>query len=163
LSKKDPEDIRRATVDARRTCSIPGQNIVRGPTAVQPEAISGPTQPGSVLNVAQFLEIAERLTREDVVHSLLAVKAFPATSKKDEKRKIVGGEKCYGFPGPRPGTRGLTIKYPSGTADVVLIDDTGNRFRKGCPKGHSKRDPGNPWPDEVAKATEKSPLIIYKL
>jgi len=135
--------------------AAPGSQV-RGPMAIQPKAIAAPTAAESLLNVAQFLDIAERLTREDVVHSLLAVKAFPATGKKDEKKKILRVEKCHGFSGPRSGTPTLPIQYPGEPlADVVLLDDTGNRFRT--------RDAKNPWPPEITQSTDVKPLIVYKL
>ena len=140
------EFVRRAAPDA----------VVRGPMAVQPDAVAAPTKAGTTLDVAQFLEIAERLTRQDVVHSLVAVKAFLATGKEGEKERVLRVEKCQGFSGPEFGTPALGIVYPPGAAaDVVLLDDTGNRFRK--------VDAGNAWPPEVTGGAVTQPLVVYKL
>ena len=38
---------------------------------------------------------------------------------------------------------------------MLLLDDTGNRFRKG--------DAGNAWPNQVSNSPTSKPLIFYKL
>ena len=153
--KKDAEEIRRATVDARRDCASPGLQVVRGPMPVRPDSLVAPKGAKAELSTVEFLEIAERLTPRDVVHSLLAAKPFPVTPE-EKKKKVLRVEKCHGFSGPDCGEPTLVVVYPAGDpADVVVLDDTGNRFRKGSAL--------NAWPREIVEPGARKPLIVYKL
>jgi len=131
--------------------------IVAGPRPVRPEKVTDVPEGG--LDAKSFIRIAPRLCREEVVHSLLQLKWFPTkpTSKKEDKTLRVDLE--AGYSGPDKEEPRLEIRYPeSGAARVIVLDDTGNRFRQ-----TSQR---NPWPAAISSPPKNSsgrPLIIYKL
>ena len=133
-------------------------STVAGPCALKPRQVNFRTN--GTLDTKALLKIAPRLCRDDIVHSLLELKAFP--KKPDSKKKDVKTLRIEweaGFSGPDRKEPSLRIKYKeTGSESVILLDDTGNRFRKENTK--------NPWPRAVASPPEKTkvrPWIIYKL
>ncbi len=133
------------------------KQVVLGPQPVRPAGITDGAS--GALNTKDFLDIAERLRREEIVHSLLALAQFPTTAKKDDKSKTLRVEKTHGFSGPTKGDPSLAIKYPKRKEPpkIIVLDDTGNRFRKD--------DKRNPWPPEIRQevSQEAELLIIHKL
>jgi hypothetical protein len=135
------------------------QNSVLGPQPVMPDGLcQGETT--RVLSTSAFLEIAERCRRDEIVHSLLAVNFYAATIDPKEKRKLLRVEKEHGFSGPTEGDPKLVINYPaeSSQSQIILLDDTGNRFRK--------KTPENPWPTAIEQANStagENPIFVYKL
>jgi len=106
------------------------------------------------LTDAEFLKIAERLKRDEVVHSLLALDHFKL--KPDDKKNCrLRVKEKHGFSGPESGEPSLELSPPddrNGSPDIVVLDDTGNRFR---------RMPSQ-WPRSLT-STDAKPLIVYKL
>lgn len=116
--------------------------------------------PGRPLSISEFIDGAERLTRQEIVHSILAARLFPVTSDPKEKRKVLRVERTtLGYSGPLQGDPTLPVTYAaeSGDADVIVIDDTGNSFRRAGAV--------NRWPGALrsARATGAAPLVVYKL
>lgn len=103
----------------------------------------------------------EKLTRFEVVHSLLSLQVF--TDKLENEKKCKCEVKCirvaksHGFSGPDNGetaTLNVSMQDDSSVADLVILDDTGNRFR------HQNQL----WPAAIrSPAAEKKPLVLYKL
>jgi hypothetical protein len=107
---------------------------------------------GDELSTAEFLQIAERLKRDEVVHSLLALDLFRATPSSKTKDHIRVDVK-HGFSGPPEGEPKLQLLPPdtaAGPADIIVLDDTGNRFRR----AHKQ------WPSSLSSADA---LVVYKL
>ena len=109
------------------------------------------------LTIDQFLAVAERLTREEVVHSLLGVKQFPESPGNDESKRL-RVDTSYGFAGPKQSDDPqLSVKPPTGskTARVIVLDDTGNRFRRS--EAH--------WPEAISgdEPAGEDAIVVYKL
>ncbi len=106
-------------------------DYVDGPSPVVPTELTGGIKRTAIKDIARFLKFAERLKREEIVHSLLELDSYIAKpdGKKDDKRLRVS--ETFGFSGPDDPGKSLTVEAPSGFSDVLVIDDTGNRFRVG--------------------------------
>jgi hypothetical protein len=133
------------------------EDEIMGPRPSKPGAVDE-GNPGPLYTHA-FLAIAERLRRDEIVHSLLAVN-LAKTADPKEKRKTLRIENEHGYSGPANGDPTLVINYSAeaDAAQIIVLDDTGNRFRK--------NSPANPWPRAIrqpATASDGKPLIIYKL
>ncbi len=110
------------------------------------------------MGMDEFLGNAERLTRDEIVHSLLQLslyKSAPDAKKADTIRV----KWPHGFSGPKDGDPSMKI-HPPGESDnparVVVLDDTGNRFRRAPEQ----------WPAVVGKPPAPGlhpPTIVYKL
>ncbi len=131
---------------------------VMAPTPCQPRALTcegPPDQP--IQSMAEFLQIAERLTRNEIVHSLLHLGLFkgaPGSRKPDTIRVFEN----QGFAGPKdsdPSMKILPPVDPEGAARVVVLDDTGNQFRRSIDQ----------WPEMITRkpTSEISPVVVYKL
>lgn len=144
---------------------------VGAPQPVQPPEIvtlraasaakSKTRKPATVLlNTKQFIALAERFKRDEVVHSLLEAAEFPKTADPKDKSKVYRVVKEHGYSGPANGDApSLKIRYPQcPTAPrLVVLADTGNRFRKDT-------DKNIPWPDIIRqKAKMAKSLVVYKL
>ena len=129
---------------------------VRASSACRPKELSCAGTPDQPMPVGEFLGIAERLTRNEIVHSLLHLGLFKATpdAKKADTLRV---KETHGFSGPKDGDPSMKIlppDSPAGTVRVVVLDDTGNRFR---------RSPDQ-WPAAVGKPPEANPpALVYKL
>ena len=128
---------------------------VRGLRPCLPSALACGNPANKPLTLDEFLSVAERLTRSEIVHSLLELDGFPAmpgAKDRDQLRVLM----THGFSGPRDGDPSLTILPPeaAGAPDVIVVDDTGNQFR---------RTPSE-WP---ASFTDQQPkagaVVVYKL
>ena len=153
--KKDPEEKRRIEVDTRIACAPPAPQVVRGPKVMLPASHEVAKGKEVELGSADFVELAQRLTPQDVIHSLIAARPMPLTPG-EKKKKALRVEKCHGYSGPDKGHCPLKVVSPTGDpADVVVLDDTGNSFR------NDKQ--GGAWPNEILELAAKKPLIVYKL
>lgn len=119
-------------------------------------AIIKPTAP------SKSEEDLERLTRHEVVHALLVLKTVTEVDEnKDEKSKTevtrVRVAEDHGFSGPDDDRQDkllqATLDRDVANPDLVVLDDTGNRFR---------RDKSL-WPMAVVDPGPKPPLVVYKL
>jgi hypothetical protein len=157
----------------RREITQSAEDEVIGPRPLRPEGIAdGVEKPlSSPLYQDDFINIAERLRRDEIVHSLMGVTLFATTNKKDDKTTVLRVEKEYGYSGPINSEHepSLKIEYPVSETppEIIVLDDTGNRFRKGARR--DSEDDCNPWPaaippeEEAAVVEEVKPLIVYKL
>ncbi|MCB2231721.1 AAA family ATPase [bacterium] len=93
-----------------------------------------------------------RLNRNEVVHSMLELCEEP--DEKDKKKKIWRVSQAHGFSGPDNGNPVLRpwIEHDNPAAELVILDDTGNSFRKD----------ESMWPRALSTPGSK-PLVIYKL
>lgn len=126
---------------------------VCGPRFEWPAALAGAHTASSALTSTELLPLAERMTRDEMVHSLLSLDLFPDEAGAKSRRIRV--QHTHGFSGPKDHDPTLSVLPPDsgGTAvDVIVLDDTGNQFR---------RSPVQ-WPAEIASATAR-PLIVHKL
>ncbi len=155
--------------EARGKATKIAEDEVIGPRPRRPNALSA-NLPDPLLQ-DEFLSIAERLCREEIVHSLISATFYPATAKPDDKHTILRVEKEHGYSGPSEKDKHPTLQveyspFPSGKpAEIIVLDDTGNRFRR--------KDSLNPWPTEIESTLRKNgdtkgtnakqPLIVYKL
>jgi hypothetical protein len=110
----------------------------------------------------------ERLTRQEIVHSLLGLNVFTDKVKKDncvcEVRRIRVAQ-THGFSGPDKSIDASQPNYPTlhlelrgdvAHPDLVILDDTGNRFR------HQRAL----WPLAIKTAPADAaprPLVLYKV
>jgi hypothetical protein len=96
-----------------------------------------------------------RLTRDEVVHSVLRVDLFKSSPKADKKDKTLRVSHTEGFSGPAQGDPTLEVVPPeSGRADILVVDDTGNSFRR-APKH---------WPAALTDPDPVNlPLVVHKL
>lgn len=133
---------------------------IAGPCPIGPADIRGLER--SPLRVDSFLKIAERLRRDEIVHSLLSVCAHPTTADPKDKSKTLRVAATHGYSGPQSGDPTLTIAYPDddGRAEIVVLDDTGNPFRR---RVSADEAGANPWPKALGKDSRLEPLVIYKL
>lgn len=135
--------------------AVGNPSLVTGPRPKCPFDIDS-IKEGDLLDTESFKRIAPRLSRNEVVHSLLGLKLFPTTAKPKEKNKTLRVEQEAGYSGPNKGEPCLEVEYkPSGTERIVVIDDTGNHFRDNTPLTH--------WPELFKKTEGDKPLVFYKL
>ena len=126
--------------------ALPGSNI-RGPCPCLPTALSCGQATDQPLTPEAFLTITERLTREEIVHSLLALDVFRSTPDAKDAATIRVRE-THGFSGPKQGDPNLKIVPPGDSekvAGLVVLDDTGNgnlplRVVAAAPPGQSVRE-----------------------
>jgi len=128
---------------------------VRGSRPCLPSALACGDTTSKPLSMDEFLAIAERLTRAEIVHSLLELDSFRTTpdSKERNQLRLLA---THGFSGPKEGDPSLTIlpPEPGGSPQVIVLDDTGNRFR---------RTPSQ-WPASITdKKTTPDSVVVYKL
>jgi hypothetical protein len=129
---------------------------VRAPSACRPYELTCAGKPDQAMSMDEFLGIAERLTRDEIVHSMLHLGVFKGTpdSKKPDTIRV---NEPHGFSGPRdddPSMKILPPGDPDSVACMVVLDDTGNRFR---------RSPEQ-WPAVVSQPpTANPPVLVYKL
>jgi hypothetical protein len=130
---------------------------VNGPLPCLPAALSCGKTSDQPLSATEFLQVAERLTRKEVVHSLIHLNRFPAKPG-DKEADTLRIQSTNGFAGPtlEDGEPSLKILPPAATgpADVVVLDDTGNLFRRTTEQ----------WPAVITHPEEgRQPLIVHKL
>lgn len=129
---------------------------VRGPTPCLPKGLSCGRKVDKPMTQEEFEAVAPRLTRDEIVHSLLQLDLYKETAD-SKKPDTVRVNKTRGFSGPKeaaPSMKLLPPAGPGGKAAVVVLDDTGNQFR------HSPEQ----WPKQVAStAGATAPLVVYKL
>jgi hypothetical protein len=129
---------------------------VQGSRPCRPKSLSGDQLAETILSPDDFLALAERLTRAEVVHSLLELDRFrpKPDAKKAETLRVL---RTHGFSGPKTGDPSLKLLPPddsAGPPDVIVLDDTGNRFR---------RSPDQ-WPAAISQPSpESQPIIVHKL
>jgi RyR domain len=138
------------------TATAPAITVI-GPQPKKPAALTdGADGP---LPLEALLQLGPRLSREDIVHSLLRLKAFPTSPGAKKKDTTLRVDVEGGFSGPDGTEPLLQVAYPGAeTARVIVIDDSGNGFRH--------RSGVNPWPSclESPPAPGRlDPLVIYKL
>ncbi len=141
----------RAAVEARG----PGNQVeVSGALPLLPKALAcGARKEGEVLDETTFTDMAERLTRDEIVHSLLSLGRYPAKAG-GKDCKSIRVERTHGFSGPPDIDPSIAVRPPSSencTNPFILIDDTGNRFRR------TKEQ----WPDAILTPPGGATLI-YK-
>jgi hypothetical protein len=125
---------------------------VYGPTLQVPEALQCGGK-GGPLDESLFV----RLTREEIVHSVLRVDECKAAPKneKDSKKKTMRVVQTEGFAGPAHGNPliDVALEEPGGV-DIVVLDDTGNSFR-----GIEQQ-----WPAAIRNpGSSGAPLIVHKM
>lgn len=126
---------------------------VHEPAAVLPEKLAEGKGGNTRLSQKEFLATAERLTREEVVHSLLGA-SYVRESPGDKEANTLRVDATYGYAGPQVGDPTLTL-VPPDSADaphILVLDDTGNRFRRS--RAH--------WPRAIGSGIE-NPIVVYKL
>jgi hypothetical protein len=135
---------------------VAGEHDVRSPRPLRPAGLGCKTSEDHELSPQQFLNVANRLTREEVVHSLLSLDYF-AAKPKDEESNCIRVQHTHGFSGPQgkdPSMKVLPPNPPAEPADFIVLDDTGNRFR---------REPDQ-WPDAIKCIdTRGETVVVYKL
>ncbi len=108
------------------------------------------------MSLDDFMGIAERLNRNEIVHSLLRLGLFKSSPDK-KKRDTIRVQEVHGFSGPKGCDPSMKILPPDDSkadARIVVLDDTGNMFR---------RSPAQ-WPAVIAHpAVNNPPLLVYKL
>ena len=111
--------------------SAAGGPFVSGPIPCLPQDLSCGSSKVASLTPENFLAIAERLTRDEVVHSLIELSFYPETSDSRD-RELLRVSVTHGFSGPKWGDPCLTILPPAPSAppQIIVLDDTGNRFRR---------------------------------
>ena len=122
---------------------------VLGPELITPPALHGRRKPSRFDD-----QLIERLTRQEIVHSVLRIDEFKKNAKA-EKEKILRVKTTEGFSGPAKGDPTIDVRPPkSERVDIVVLDDTGNGFRAAQDQ----------WPKAVkVRNNGKSPLILHKL
>ena len=132
------------------------EHDVRAPIPGRPDELASRSNSERHMSMKEFLSISERLTRDEIVHSLLRLGVFKENPDSKEANTIRLSE-SHGFSGPAkddPSLKILPPGDPDSSARIVVLDDTGNRFR---------RSPDQ-WPTVVDKpATAEPPVFIYKL
>ena len=133
----------------------PGLEVLE-PKPFRPEKLPCDDQPNEPMSMGDFLDIAERLTRNEIVHSLLLLGAFKRTPE-SKKADTIRVAEPQGFSGPTGGDPSMKILPPGRpdcAAKLVVLDDTGNQFR---------RTPGW-WPEVIERCPEEEPpIVLYKL
>jgi hypothetical protein len=129
-----------------------GDANVYGPVPQVPPALRRNGK-GGPLDESLFV----RLTKDEIVHSVLRVDECKAAKKseKDSKEKTLRVVQSEGFAGPTNADPSIavTLEEP-GEVDIVVLDDTGNSFRR----------MKSQWPEAIKNPnTSESPLIVYKL
>lgn len=153
------EQVKRMVADARR----PFEDVVFGPRPLCPDILDGHAK-DTPLNTLEFLTVAERLRRQEIVHSLISLAEFPTTAKEGDKSKTLRIEQTHGFSGPPK--KGATEAQPTlkfqnaflgAEPEILVLDDTGNWFRN-KPEAH-------PWPGLVEQQVTPGALalMVYKL
>ena len=129
---------------------------VRGPVPCRPKELSCNGKPDQPMAMPEFMALAERFTREEIVHSLLHLGLFKGTPD-SEKPDTIRVSETKGFSGPRSGDPSMKFLSPrsiGGGVRLVVLDDTGNQFR---------RSPDQ-WPALVsAPMASRPPVLVYKL
>ena len=131
---------------------------VKGPRPCLPDDLLVGKSKEYPLSPKEFLDAAERFTRKEIVHSLLRLDHFRAKpGAKDADTIRVKSTEGFSGPSLHDGEPSLKILPPDGAGeapDVIVLDDTGNRFR---------RSPDQ-WPAVVMKPLpDKSLLAVHKL
>ena len=130
-----------------------GAGVVAGPRFTWPAGLVAPAGTPSLITAAQLLPLAQQLTRDEIVHSLLSLDAF--AEEPNSKKRRIRVQHTHGFSGPTQPDPSLTVHPPQSSdaaADIVVLDDTGNQFRRTASQ----------WPVEVSRASTR-PLIVHKL
>lgn len=121
-----------------------------------PDALACGKEPGEPLTQEEFLRIAERLSREEIVHSLLGLDFFPA-SPAAKTNDVLRVDHTHGFSGPEGGSPSLPIQRPKTTGRapaIIVLDDTGNRFR----------DTPSHWPESLTHGDGNDQThVVFKL
>lgn len=136
------------------------EDDILGPRPKKPGALAPPVTDS--LYTYEFLSITERLSRRDIVHSLLTAGFYKTTDGQEEKSKTLRVKENHGYSGSAEGDSELVIEYSAeaNLGEIIVLDDTGNQFRK------ISSQFSNPWPDILkTRAAEfpAKPLIVYKL
>ena len=124
------------------------------PEIVQPQALAQ-RKPKTRLSPQKFIKLADRFTRTEIVHSLLKLDHFRAKPG-DKDKNIIRVKQSEGFTGPSDTSQDPTATVVSPDdldADMVVLDDTGNRFRR----------TQNQWPKIIVNPGAAKPLVIHKL
>lgn len=100
----------------------------------------------------------DRLTRSEVIHSLLEVEAVPLSSADKAKEKCLRIKEAHGYSGPSSSTdsRYLVprLTQSRNSPSIVALDDTGNQFRR----------ESSQWPDAMVRTKcAPPPLVVLKL
>ncbi len=108
-------------------------------------------QKGGPLDESLFI----RLTREEIVHSILRADEFKRSPEADKKDKALRVARREGFSGPAQGPPAIQVRCScSDEPDLIVLDDTGNSFR------HSAEQ----WPAAVTRPGKAAaPIILHKL
>jgi len=121
-----------------------------------PDVLAGGKSVDQPLTKNEFLDIAERLTRDEIVHSLLALNYYPETPGA-KTSDVIRVDHPHGYSGPAKGEPSLRLSPPQSTdrePDIIVLDDTGNRFRR----------TRSQWPVGLTKDQGNlHALVVYKL
>jgi hypothetical protein len=126
----------------------PDPDAVRGPILEAPRGLRAIAGPRGV-DEKHF----ERLTRDEIIHSVIRAGEFKTTAESDKEDKTIRVAQTHGFSGPATCAPTLKIKMPTppdAKPFVLVLDDTGNRFRQDETQ----------WVDQIDRRPK---LIIYKL
>jgi hypothetical protein len=125
---------------------------VSGPQLQTPETLSCGEKCGPLEK-----SLFPRLTKDEIVHSVIRVGEFKTSPKAEKKDKTLRVAQTEGFSGPAPAQGDPTLKVdPPGSsgAGFIVLDDSGNSFRRTRQQ----------WPAALAKPKPgSSPLIVHKL
>lgn len=142
-----------ATVRETRVCCPPAlcePLVSRTPATGIP-----PAKPADVpLTPAELLQISERLTRDEIVHSLLSLDYFRENPESKDSDTIRVGTQ-FGYSGPKSGDPSVKLLPPDDAGsvpDFVILDDTGNRFRRNSSQ----------WPTAITDQNSKA-VFVHKL
>ena len=129
---------------------------VKNPVPCRPKELTCDGKPEQPMSLEVFLGVAERLTRDEIVHSVMQLGLFKA-GPDSKKADTVRVKETHGFSGPKKGDPNMSILPPQDGGKpcaVVVLDDTGNRFR---------RSPDQ-WPALIQNPPKSdTPIIVYKL
>ncbi len=123
---------------------------VNGPELQTPDALRCGKSAGPLERT-----LITRLTRDEIVHSVLRVDQFKTNAKADKKDQTLRVALTEGFSGPDTGEPTIEVKPPAGEdAEIIVLDDTGNPFR------HAREQ----WPAVLKTAnSDRSRVIVHKL
>jgi hypothetical protein len=161
-NQEDQTENWRLTGELRTYCRRGGALLL---TDMIQAAMTGPgTVQGPILEAPGDLpEIAgprgvdeehfERLTHDEIIHSVIRVGEFKTSAESDKDDKTIRVAQTHGFSGPATGDPSLKTRVPTPARDeplVLVLDDTGNRFRQDETQ----------WTDLIDSGPK---LIVYKL
>jgi hypothetical protein len=104
--------------------------------------------------ISHNLENIENIAPETVIHSITQLGEFPYSNDvKDEKNMVYRVKQFCGYSGPIEGIpRSVPIIEDAPNAEIVLLDDAGNKFR----------DEEAVWP-RALQTEDRKPIVVLKM